>query len=61
MQVIYSRHDGGWVAILGNGEEYFLQGDEAWELINRADDIADLRGVPEQKALQVASKELGYY
>ena len=61
MQVTYSRHDGGWVAILGNGGEYFLQGDEAHALINRADDIADLRGVPEQKALQVASKELGYY
>lgn len=61
MEVIYSRHDGGCVAILGNGGEYFLQGDEACELINRADDIADLRGVPEQKALQVASKELGYY
>ena len=61
MEVIYSRHDGGWVAILGNGGEYFLQGDEAWELINRADDIADLRGVPEQEALQVASKALGYY
>lgn len=56
MQVTYSRYDGGWVAI----DEYFLQGDEAWELINRADDIADLRGVPEQEALQIASREAGY-
>ena len=30
MQVMYNRHDGGWVAIEGNEEEYFLQGDEAW-------------------------------
>ena len=61
MQVMYSRHDGGWVAILGNADEYFLQGDEAWELINRADDIADLRGVPEQESLQIASRAMGYY
>ena len=61
MKVTYSRHDGGWVAIECNEEEYFLQGDEAHALINRADDIADFRGVPEQEALQIASKELGYY
>jgi hypothetical protein len=60
MKVTYSRHDGGWVAIEDNEDEYFLQGDEAYKLINRADDIADLRGVPEQEALQVASRELGY-
>ena len=60
MQVTYARHD-GWVYVEGHEESYFLQGDEAWELINRADDIADLRGVPEQEALQKASKELGYY
>ena len=58
---MYNRHDGDWVAIEGNEESYFLQGDEAWGLINRADDIADLRGVPEQEALQIASKALGYY
>ena len=61
MQVIYSRHDGGWVAILGNADEYFLQGQEAWELLNRADDIADLRGVSEQESLQMASRAMGYY
>lgn len=60
MQVTYSRHDGGWVAIECE-EKYFLQGDEAHELINRADDIADLRGVPEQEALQIASRAMGYY
>ncbi len=61
MNITYSRHDGGWVLVEGHEESYFLQGDEAHALINRADDIADLRGVPEQKALQIASKELGYY
>ena len=61
MQVTYARHDGGWVAIEGNEESYFLQGREAWELISRADDIADLRGVPEQEALQIASRAMGYY
>ena len=61
MQVTYSRHDGGWVSVEGHEESYFLQGEEAHALINRADDIADLRGVPEQEALQKASKELGYY
>ena len=61
MQVIYSRRDGGWVAILGHEEEYFLQGDEAHELINRADEIADSRGVPEQESLQIASRAMGYY
>ena len=61
MQVIYSRRDGGWVAILGNGGEYFLQGNEAWELITRADDIADLRGVSEQESLQMASRAMGYH
>ena len=61
MQVMYNRHDGGWVAIEGNEESYFLQGDEAHALINRADDIADLRGVPEQEALQIASRAMGYY
>lgn len=61
MQVTYSRYDGGWVAIEGNEESYFLQGQEAWELINRADDIVDLRGVPEQEAFQIASREAGYY
>ena len=61
MQVMYNRHDGGWVAIEGNEEEYFLQGNEAWGLINRADDIADLRGVPEQEALQIASRAVGYF
>ena len=61
MQVMYNRHDGGWVAIEGNEESYFLQGQEAWELINRADDIADLRDVPEQEAIQTASRAMGYY
>ena len=61
MQITFSRKDGGWVAIEGNEEEYFLQGQEAWELINVADDIADLRGVPEQEALQIASRAMGYY
>ena len=61
MQVTYSRHDGGWVSVEGHEEEYFLQGDEAWELINQAEDIADLRGVPEQEALQIASRAMGYY
>lgn len=61
MQVTYERHDGGWVAIEGNEESYFLQGQEAWELINRADDIADLMGVSEQESLQIASRAMGYY
>ena len=61
MQVMYNRHDGGWVAIEGNEEEYFLQGQEAWELINLAENIADSRGVTEQDALQIASREAGYY
>lgn len=61
MQITYSRHDGGWVYVEGHEESYFLQGDEAWELINRADDIADFRGVSEQEALQIASREAGYY
>ena len=61
MHVTYSRHNGGWVSVEGHEEEYFLQGDEAHELINRADDIADLRGVPEQEALQIASRAMGYY
>ena len=61
MHVTYSRHDGGWVSVEGHEEEYFLQGDEAHELINRADEIADLRGVSEQEALQIASRAMGYY
>ena len=61
MNITYSRHDGGWVLVEGHEESYFLQGDEAHALINRADDIADLRGVPEQKALQIASRAMGYY
>lgn len=61
MQITFSRKDGGWVAIAGNEEEYFLQGQEAWELINVAENIADSRGVTEQDALQIASREAGYY
>lgn len=61
MHIVYSRNNGGWVVVLGNADEYFLQGDEAHALINRADDIADLRGVPEQEALQIASRAMGYY
>ena len=59
MQVSYARHD-GWVLVSGQEGDYFLQGDEAYALINRADEIADLRGLSEQEALQIASKALGY-